>query len=111
MLSDYIILKHVFQGQCFIAVDPECFADGFPHRLQQFIDQTRGLKPVRQMPFYAFFQNPFQKDPELPVLVAGDPERAHLEKSTKHGGLIYPAAQVEHLVSNLKIKIDKNLRQ
>uniref|UniRef100_A0A914E2R3 Malate dehydrogenase n=1 Tax=Acrobeloides nanus TaxID=290746 RepID=A0A914E2R3_9BILA len=69
-------------GQCFIAVDPECFADGFAHRLQQFIDQTRGLKP---------------KDPELPVLVAGDPERTHLEKSKKHGGLIYPAAQVEHL--------------
>uniref|UniRef100_A0A915DDF8 Malate dehydrogenase n=1 Tax=Ditylenchus dipsaci TaxID=166011 RepID=A0A915DDF8_9BILA len=33
-------------GQCFVALDPECFAPGFANRLQQFLDETRALKPV-----------------------------------------------------------------
>uniref|UniRef100_A0A914DI66 Malate dehydrogenase n=1 Tax=Acrobeloides nanus TaxID=290746 RepID=A0A914DI66_9BILA len=69
-------------GQCFVAVDPECFADGFHHRLQKFIDETRGLKPA---------------DPKLPVLVAGDPERAFIKKSQENGGLVYPSTYVGNL--------------
>uniref|UniRef100_A0A914EBK7 Malate dehydrogenase n=1 Tax=Acrobeloides nanus TaxID=290746 RepID=A0A914EBK7_9BILA len=69
-------------GQCFIAVDPECFAPGFPARLQQFIDETRNLKPA---------------NPSKPVLVAGDPERNHLAKGQKLGGLMYHGSQIEYI--------------
>jgi LDH2 family malate/lactate/ureidoglycolate dehydrogenase len=33
-------------GQCFIAVDPSCFAPDFNSRLQTYLDEMRGLKPV-----------------------------------------------------------------
>lgn len=42
-----IIIK--IKGQCFIAIDPECFAEGFTERLQFFIDQTRDLEPVNNL--------------------------------------------------------------
>lgn len=35
-----------FQGQCFIAVDPEAFAPGFHERMQDFISTMRNLPPV-----------------------------------------------------------------
>lgn len=37
----------LFQGQCFIAVNPDGFAPNFESRLQEFIDTMRGLKSVR----------------------------------------------------------------
>ncbi|CAD5212063.1 unnamed protein product [Bursaphelenchus xylophilus] len=69
-------------AQCFVAIDPECFADGFADRLQQFLDETRGLKPA---------------DPAKPVLVPGDPERQHEERSANAGGLIYSEKQLDSL--------------
>ena len=35
-----------FQGHCFIAVDPNCFAPGFDMRLTDLIQQMRGLEKV-----------------------------------------------------------------
>jgi LDH2 family malate/lactate/ureidoglycolate dehydrogenase len=70
-------------AQCFIAVDPECFASDFPTRLQYFLDQNRTLKPV---------------DDEKPVMVAGDPERQHEKRSNESGGLIYGQRQIDKLV-------------
>lgn len=34
-------------GQCFIAVDPECFAPGFTERMQELIDMMRESERVR----------------------------------------------------------------
>jgi len=69
-------------AQCFIAVDPECFANDFPQRLQSFLDQNRNLKPV---------------DEEKPVLVAGDPERKNEKRCKEAGGLIYGQKQIDKL--------------
>ena len=70
-------------GQCFVAIDPECFAPGFPNRLQNFLNETRSLKPV---------------DPESPILIAGDPERKNAELTEKTGGLIYGKLQLQHMI-------------
>ncbi|CAD5207061.1 unnamed protein product [Bursaphelenchus okinawaensis] len=69
-------------AQCFVAIDTECFADGFADRLQQFIDETRDLKPT---------------DSDKLVLVPGDPERTHEQKSKDAGGLLYSERQLESL--------------
>lgn len=52
-------------GQCFIAVDPNQFAPGFEDRMTDMNGILRGSEPA---------------DPELPVLVPGDPERNHMKK-------------------------------
>ena len=36
----------VFQGHCFIAVNPKVYADGFEDRMQTSMDQYRNLEPV-----------------------------------------------------------------
>jgi LDH2 family malate/lactate/ureidoglycolate dehydrogenase len=69
-------------GQCFIAIDPECFAPDFSLRLQAYLDETRGLKPV---------------DESKAVMVAGDPERQNIARYPE--GLIYGKKQLDHLVS------------
>jgi len=69
-------------GQCFVALDPECFAPDFPARLQTFLDETRGLKPA---------------DPNQPVLVAGDPERQHIGMCEKVNGIVYTTPIIEQL--------------
>lgn len=33
-------------GQCFIAVDPECFAPGFDGRMSDLMDTIRNMEPV-----------------------------------------------------------------
>ncbi|KHN76802.1 Malate dehydrogenase [Toxocara canis] len=78
-------------GQCFVVVDPNCFAPGFSDRLQQFIDETRDLKPLVE---------------DQPVLVAGDPERSHMAMCDEVGGIVYKKAQLLHihdLASRLRI--------
>ena len=72
-------------GQCFVAIDPECFAPGFAERLQLFLEQMRHLEPVSLIPLIA---------KEKPVLVPGDPERMNTIKSQREGGLIYQHAQI-----------------
>ncbi|XP_055697713.1 uncharacterized oxidoreductase YjmC [Phlebotomus papatasi] len=71
-------------GQCFIAVDPNCFAPGFSDRLTDLNDLLRGLP---------------SSDPDKPVLVAGDPEKTHMAKVEKSGGINYHVNQVKTCMS------------
>nr|XP_006822613.1 PREDICTED: uncharacterized protein LOC100377141 [Saccoglossus kowalevskii] len=61
-------------GQCFVAIDPESFAPGFTDRMQSLIDICRGQQPA---------------EGESEVLIAGDPERIHMKKVDRDGGLRY----------------------
>ncbi|KAI6195521.1 hypothetical protein M3Y96_01240100 [Aphelenchoides besseyi] len=70
-------------AQCFVAIDPDCFASDFPSRMQRFLDQNRQLKPV---------------EPELPVIVPGDPERMAEKRNNEAGGLVYGQRQIAKLV-------------
>ncbi|XP_316604.5 uncharacterized oxidoreductase YjmC isoform X2 [Anopheles gambiae] len=67
-------------GQCFVAINPACFAPGFEGRLS---DLT-GI--LRNMPM---------TDPNHPVLVAGDPELHHMAMVDKEGGLAYHVNQIK----------------
>jgi len=71
-------------GQCFIALDPSCFAPGFQGRLTDLVDGLRAMTPVN--------------DSE-PVLVPGDPERLHMEKVDAQGGVRYHENQLNLCVS------------
>ncbi|XP_070561658.1 uncharacterized oxidoreductase YjmC-like isoform X1 [Ptychodera flava] len=61
-------------GQCFVAIDPNVFAPGFTDRMQSLIDICRGQEPA---------------EGETKVLVPGDPERKHMKKVDKEGGVRY----------------------
>ncbi|XP_037045189.1 uncharacterized oxidoreductase YjmC-like [Bradysia coprophila] len=79
-------------GHVFIAIDPDCFAPGFTDRMTEMIDICRSMPRI---------------DPELPVLIAGDPERIHMENVDKEGGLRYTENQLqtcEKLVKRLSVK-------
>lgn len=67
-------------GQCFIALDPQCFAPGFEGRLDDLLNYIRQMTPV---------------DPSKPVLVAGDPERLHMKAVDETGGVKYVPNQME----------------
>ncbi|XP_052896284.1 uncharacterized oxidoreductase YjmC isoform X1 [Anopheles moucheti] len=67
-------------GQCFVAINPACFAPGFEGRLSDM------NSILRNMPM---------TDPNHPVLVAGDPERMHMAKVDKDGGLPYHVNQIK----------------
>ncbi|CAF1349869.1 unnamed protein product [Adineta steineri] len=78
-------------GQCFIAINPNVFEDEFEERLQKLINYCRALPP---------------SESGKPVLIAGDPERAHMLKCDKLGGIPYPPSQIEFihtLARSLKI--------
>ncbi|XP_065184547.1 uncharacterized oxidoreductase YjmC-like [Sycon ciliatum] len=61
-------------GQCFIAVDPNCFAPGFADRMQALMSYCRDMEPAEGA------EN---------VMVAGDPERHHLKEVERLGGVSY----------------------
>ncbi|CAJ0962752.1 unnamed protein product, partial [Mesorhabditis belari] len=90
-------------GQCFMAIDPECFAPGFAERLQSFLDQTRSSDAID----------------DDPILVAGDPERAHMAMCDDLDGLVYKKSQLKHLadlanrydVEMLKTKVHLSAQQ
>ena len=42
----YSCLIFFSQGHCFVAVNPNMFADGFEDRMQALMDQYRNLQPV-----------------------------------------------------------------
>nr|CAD7426367.1 unnamed protein product [Timema monikensis] len=67
-------------GQCFIAVDPECFAPGFQGRMSDLLGYLRGMEP---------------SDPEKPVQVPGDPERKHMKSVDEQGGISYHQNQLK----------------
>lgn len=69
-------------GHCFVVIDPDCFASGFPDRLQQFLTETRESKALSE---------------DKPVLVAGDRERAHMAMCDELGGIVYDKIQFEQL--------------
>jgi LDH2 family malate/lactate/ureidoglycolate dehydrogenase len=64
-----------------MAINPGNFEDGFEDRLQDLIDYCRQMEPVEE---------------DKPVLVAGDPERLHINKCEKHGGIPYHPNQVKY---------------
>lgn len=79
-------------GHCFIAINPKMFADGFEDRLSDLMNFIRRMRPM---------------DPDKPVLVAGDPERMHMQKVNKQEGLRYSQDQISintKLASEFKIK-------
>ncbi|XP_014472376.1 PREDICTED: uncharacterized oxidoreductase YjmC [Dinoponera quadriceps] len=66
-------------GHCFMAINPEAFAQGSKERLSTLLGQLRSLPTVG----------------EEPVLVAGDPERQHMEKVDREGGIAYHPNQLK----------------
>ena len=62
----------------FIVLDPAVCGESFSHNLQQLLDTFRDLSPA---------------EPDLPVLVPGDPERRSEAKARQAGGIIYSGAQ------------------
>ena len=41
-----MVVCPLFQGQCFVAIDPSAFAPGFTDRLQSLNDHLRHMEPV-----------------------------------------------------------------
>nr|CAD7442096.1 unnamed protein product [Timema bartmani] len=79
-------------GQCFIAIDPECFAPGFQGRMSDLLGYLRGMEP---------------SDPEKPVQVPGDPERRHMKSVDEQGGISYHQNQLKasvELAERLEIR-------
>ncbi|KAK7508487.1 hypothetical protein BaRGS_00000053 [Batillaria attramentaria] len=67
-------------SHCFVAIDPEAFAPGFPDRMSQLLDHCRNLEPA---------------EGETEVLVPGDPERQHMAMCDKLGGIPYKPKQIQ----------------
>ncbi|CAG9826513.1 unnamed protein product [Diabrotica balteata] len=61
-------------GHAFIAINPKVFAPGVENRMSDLMNLLRNMESI---------------DPNLPVLVAGDPSRQNMEKVHKYGGLSY----------------------
>uniref|UniRef100_A0A1Y1NQ32 Malate dehydrogenase n=1 Tax=Photinus pyralis TaxID=7054 RepID=A0A1Y1NQ32_PHOPY len=79
-------------GQCFIAVDPNCFAPGFEDRMSDLMGNIRNCEPA---------------DPSIPVLVPGDPERNHMNFVDSVGGVRYVKNQMntcKQLAEELHVK-------
>ncbi|XP_052743727.1 (2R)-3-sulfolactate dehydrogenase (NADP(+))-like isoform X2 [Bicyclus anynana] len=66
-------------GQCFVALNPECFAPGFGDRIADCLQHWRNLEPV---------------DPSLPVLAPGDKERNNAKVTHARGTIKYPESQM-----------------
>jgi len=79
-------------GQCFVALDPAVFSDGFTERCQSLLDICRNLTPL---------------DPELPVLIPGDRGRQREENARKEGGVKYKMPQFQDM---LKLAEELNVR-
>ncbi|KAK3770939.1 hypothetical protein RRG08_032873 [Elysia crispata] len=67
-------------GQCFVAINPEMFAPGFEGRLSELIHHCKDQQPA---------------EGEREILVAGDPERNHIELCTQLGGIPYHKKQMD----------------
>lgn len=55
---------------------------------------------------YVILSRFLQTDPSKPVIVAGDPEKANIEKNHEQGGIVYHGNQIKASVSMLIISID-----
>ncbi|OON16625.1 hypothetical protein X801_07560 [Opisthorchis viverrini] len=69
-------------GQSFVAIDPNAFASGFGERLSDYMNSMRNLARV---------------DKNVPVVIPGDPERAHIEECKKIGGIRYPPVLIDSM--------------
>lgn len=67
-------------GQCFVAINPQCFAPGFEDRMSSLMDYLRNMQPA---------------DPSKPVMVPGDPERNHMKLVEEEGGVRYHENQLK----------------
>lgn len=85
-------------GQCFIAVDPDCFAPGFVDRMSDLMNTCRNLTTA--------------EGEDDTVLVAGDPERRHMNMCDQKGGIPYHPNQIKfgiELAKSLKVEPMKTL--
>ncbi|XP_041054076.1 uncharacterized oxidoreductase YjmC-like isoform X1 [Carcharodon carcharias] len=74
-------------GQCFLAINPGCFAPGFEARLSDLLNIHRTLE---------------QSEPGLPVLTPGDPEALHIAECERYGAIPYHVNVVNHMNSLAK---------
>lgn len=89
-------------GQCFVAINPACFAPGFEGRLSDLTGILRNMPMVCESCIfvcslfrYSCTRIYLQTDPNHPVLVAGDPELHHMAMVDKEGGLAYHVNQIK----------------
>jgi len=68
-------------GHCFICIDPEVFMPGSKERLSTLLAQLRLM--------------PSLEGPEKPILIPGDPEREHMAKVDRDGGISYHPTQIK----------------
>lgn len=66
-------------GHCFMVINPEAFAPGSKERLSTLLAQLRDLPTAD----------------DNPVLIAGDPERQHMQKVDREGGITYHPNQLK----------------
>ncbi|XP_046617169.1 uncharacterized oxidoreductase YjmC [Neodiprion virginianus] len=66
-------------GHCFVAIDPDAFVPGSRDRLTDLVGLLRGLPTAGDMP----------------VLIPGDPERGHMRKVDREGGITYHDNQIK----------------
>lgn len=66
-------------GQCFMAINPAAFAPGSKERLSTLLQQLRDLPTIDKRS----------------VLIAGDPEKQHMEKVEREGGITYHPNQLK----------------
>ncbi|XP_063841979.1 uncharacterized oxidoreductase YjmC-like [Scylla paramamosain] len=75
-------------SHCFIAINPALYAPGFEDRMSDLMDSCRSMEPA---------------DPSKPVLVAGDPERAHSKVVMDEGGITYHPNQAKQCWQTAKL--------
>ncbi|XP_015193811.1 uncharacterized oxidoreductase YjmC-like [Lepisosteus oculatus] len=69
-------------GQCFVAINPECFAPGFKDRMSDLLSLHRNLEPAEL---------------GVPVMAPGDPERKNIRKCEDLGGIPYHINVIDHM--------------
>ncbi|XP_078076944.1 putative oxidoreductase YjmC [Mustelus asterias] len=74
-------------GQCFVAINPGCFAPGFETRMSDLLKMHRTLEP---------------SEPSLPVLIPGDPEALHMAECDRYDAIPYHVNVVDHMNSVAK---------
>ncbi|RWS19149.1 uncharacterized protein B4U80_02921, partial [Leptotrombidium deliense] len=79
-------------GQCFFALNPECFAPGFKDRMDSLINRLESQEPA------VGFKE---------VMVSGEPEVRHENLCKKLGGIPYHQSQIDHLMElAASLKVD-----